>query len=92
MRPAHNAMHEVVAGVLRKAPLSAEKVTLAWRLAVGPALARVTRVRLGDDGVLVVEAADAHWQKEVRRAAHMILPRLEEMLGEGTARRLEVTK
>lgn len=82
-------MRHVLADVLRKAPLTPEKVSFAWRIAVGPAMARVTTVRLSDDGGLVVSSRDAHWRKEVRRSSRVILPRLAEMLGDGTVTRLE---
>jgi predicted nucleic acid-binding Zn ribbon protein len=90
MLPAQDAMIRVMAEILRKAPPSPERASLAWRLVVGPAMARVTTVRLGGEGVLLVTAADAHWQKEVRRATRVILPRLAEMLGSGTVTRLDV--
>ena len=40
-------MPGVVAEVIRKAPLTEEKVEFAWGLAVGPAVAKATSVRLG---------------------------------------------
>ncbi|MFP5380382.1 MAG: DciA family protein [Vicinamibacteria bacterium] len=90
MLPAHDALSRVMADILRKAPPSAERATLAWRLAVGASMARVTTVTLSSDGVLVVTAQDAHWQKEVRRASRLIVPRLNELLGEGAVRAVEV--
>ena len=71
----------VLAEVIRKAPLSPEKVTFAWNAAVGPRMRRVTSVRLDDDGVLHVIAADGHWAREVRRASRLIIARMETMLG-----------
>lgn len=92
MLPAQDAMTRVMGEILRKAPASPERASLAWRLAVGPAMARVTTVRLGADGVLTVSAPDAHWQKEVRRSTRLILPRLAALLGADTVRHLEVTR
>ena len=60
--------------------LSPGKVLFAWRAAVGPALGRETDVRL-DKGTLIVEAASAHWVKEVRRSSGIILKRLHALLG-----------
>jgi len=90
MLPAQDALTRVMAEILRKAPPSAERVTLAWRLAVGHAVARTTSVRLDPQGTLHVTAADAHWQKEVRRSLRLIIPRLNELLGERTVRGVEV--
>lgn len=42
-------MPAVLAEVIRKGPMCDEKVTLAWRLAVGPQIAKVTTVRLVPD-------------------------------------------
>jgi predicted nucleic acid-binding Zn ribbon protein len=83
-------MHSVVSDILRKAPLSPEKVTLAWKLAAGPALARVTEVALDEGGRLHVRAADAHWRTEVRRATRLLLPRLAGTLGAGVVRTIDV--
>lgn len=80
----------VLADIVRKAPLCPEKVEFAWRSAVGPALQRVTTVRLDDEGVLHVTAVDAHWAREVKRSARLILARLETLLGSGTVKRIKV--
>ena len=79
----------MLAEVIRKAPLTPEKVDFAWRHAVGPALERTTSVRLDDHGVLHVTAADAHGAREVRRATPLIIKRLETMLGAGTIQRIK---
>jgi predicted nucleic acid-binding Zn ribbon protein len=80
----------VLREVVRKAPLSAEKVAFAWRASVGPALDRATSVRLGDDGVLHVTATDAQWAREVKRSSALILTRLESLLGAGIVKRIRV--
>lgn len=79
-----------MAEVVRKAPLCPEKVDFAWRSAVGSALQRVTKVRLDDNGVLHVIAADEHWAREVRRSSKLILARLATLLGAGTVRRMKI--
>lgn len=86
MVPAHTAISGVLAEVLRKAPLCAEKVDFAWRAAVGPAVARVTRVTLDAEGVLHVTSSEPHWAIEVRRSSKLIAARLEALLGAGTVR------
>lgn len=79
----------VLAEVIRKAPLCPEKIEFAWRAAVGAGMDRVTTVRLDDAGVLHVKAADAHWAREVKRSARLIIKRLETLLGAGVVRRLK---
>lgn len=71
----------MVTDIIRKAPLSPEKVSFAWRMAVGPATARVTSVELTDTGRLQVTAGDQHWAREVQRSSRVILSRLAHMLG-----------
>jgi predicted nucleic acid-binding Zn ribbon protein len=86
--PAHKAIPAVLAEVLKKAPLCPEKVEFAWRAAVGPAMARVTRVSLDHAGVLHVTSSEPHWATEVKRSSKLILARLETMLGADVVRKL----
>ena len=79
----------MLADVIRKAPLCPEKVDFAWRAAVGPAVERMTKVRLDDEGILHVWSSDAHWAREVKRSSKLILARLDALLGEGTVRRIK---
>jgi predicted nucleic acid-binding Zn ribbon protein len=88
MIPAHSIIPSVVAEILRRAPMSREKVDFAWRAAVGPAIASVTSVRLDSDRVLHVAATEPHWQREVLRSSPLILARLERLLGPGVVARL----
>lgn len=75
--------------ILKSAPLSDGKVSFAWRTAVGPALARVTAVRLAQ-GTLIVETASAQWTREIQRSSRIIVGRLQPMLGINAIARLEV--
>jgi predicted nucleic acid-binding Zn ribbon protein len=75
--------------IMRAAPLSAGKVDLAWRAAVGSAVERVTAVRL-EGRVLLVEAASPAWAREVLRASPVILARLQTLLGKDTIASLTV--
>ncbi|MGE5198245.1 MAG: hypothetical protein ACM3H9_01300 [Rhodospirillaceae bacterium] len=76
-------MSSAVARLVRPAPLSTEKVLFAWRVAVGPAVARVTRVRLGGLlGLLEVVVDDDRFGDELARSAPLVLRRLQELLGE----------
>lgn len=81
MVPIQQVLPGALAAVLRKAPLTKEKVEFAWRTAVGPALAKVTTVDLRDRR-LRVAARDANWQREVNRARPVILARLKDVLGD----------
>lgn len=78
----------VVAEVIRNAPLSPEKVTMAWRLSVGPAVAKATTARLDEEGVLHVEAESPAWASAVRKSRSLILNRLQQLLGEDTVRQI----
>jgi predicted house-cleaning NTP pyrophosphatase (Maf/HAM1 superfamily) len=71
------------AELLRGAPLSDGKVTFAWNAAVGPALERVTTVKL-ERGVLIIDAASAQWSREIQRSSPVILARLQSLLGKDT--------
>ncbi len=67
--------------LLRDSPLSDGKVTFAWNAAVGPAIERVTHVKL-ERRVLLVETASAQWSKEIMRSSTVILKRLHSLLGD----------
>lgn len=81
-------MPAVVAEVIRKAPLSDEKVAFAWRLAVGPAIGKSTKVRLAEDGTLYVSAESPAWADSVRASIGLIRSRLAHYLGETTIKRV----
>ena len=89
MIPVHDVMPGALATVLRKAPLTPEKVAFAWRTAVGPAVDRVTSIEL-KGRVLHVRAKDASWQREVERSAALIRNRLNALLGDDVVRGLDV--
>ena len=84
-------MPEVLAGVLRKAPLTPEKVAFAWRSAVGPAVDNVTSIELRDQ-TLHVRTKSAAWQREVERSAGVIRARLDALLGPEVVRSIDVTR
>ncbi len=81
-------MPGVVAEVIRKAPLTKEKVTFAWRLAVGPAVAKATSVRLGSDGTLYLRADSPAWLDGVRQSVGLIRSRLAHYLGDNAVKRI----
>ena len=90
MIPVQQVMPGVLTEILRKAPLTPEKVAFAWRSAVGPAVDKATTVDLRN-GVVHVKARDASWQREVERSAGLIRSRLVALLG-NVVRSIEVTR
>lgn len=90
MIPVHRVMPDAIAAVLRKAPLTPEKIAFAWRTAVGPSMDRVTTIELKGH-VLYVRTKDAAWQREVERSAGLIRSRLGVLLGDEVVRGLDVT-
>ena len=91
MQPLTNGMPGALVELLRGSPLSDGKVTFAWKAAVGPAIERVTHVKL-ERCVLLVETASAQWSKEVMRGSAVILRRLQSLLGTDTVERIEVCR
>lgn len=88
MIKANQVMPAVVAEVVRKAPLTDEKVAFAWRLAVGPAIDKATAVRLGSDGTLHVKGESAAWNDAVQNSIGLIRSRLAHYLGEDVVKRM----
>jgi predicted nucleic acid-binding Zn ribbon protein len=80
MRPIQTFSGGVIADILRRQPSSRGRTELAWQLAVGPALARTTSVRM-EGTTLIVHARDARWLKEIQRARPALLPKLQLLLG-----------
>ena len=89
MTPVQSFMPDALATVLRRAPLTPEKIAFSWRTAVGPAVDKVTSVAL-HNGVLHVRTRDATWQREIERSATLIRSRLESLLGEDVVRYIKV--
>jgi hypothetical protein len=89
VQPLNATLPAALARLLAAQPLSPGKVEFAWKAAVGPAVQRVTSVRL-EGTELVIEAATADWAREVRRATPVILVRLGTLLGPGVVKGLSV--
>jgi len=89
MRPVNHSIPEALATILRRAPLSDDKVAFAWRTAVGPALHNATSIELRN-GVLYVCAKDDAWRREVERSAAVVRARLDSLLGKGVVRTIQV--
>jgi hypothetical protein len=80
VKPIIQAVPGAVVQLLRAMPLSDGKVKFAWAAAVGPALERVTTVKL-ERRVLIVEATSAQWSRAIEQSSAVILPRLQSLLG-----------
>lgn len=90
MHPISDAVPATIAALLARQPLSPAKVEFAWRVTVGPAIARATEVELAPDGVLLVTTADRHWSREVESARALILARMVRLLGPDVVRLIVV--
>ncbi len=91
MIPLSSGLPGALAELLRGSPNSDGKVTFAWKAAVGPAIARVTHVKL-EHSVLLVETAGGPWSREVMRSSPIILKRLQSLLGVDAVTRIEVCR
>ncbi|MGC4085778.1 MAG: DciA family protein [Vicinamibacterales bacterium] len=89
MQAIGQGLPKALADVVRQAPLSAGKVDFAWRAAVGPAMARVSAVRLEQD-VLLIEAQTTAWGAAIMRSSPIILKRLQSVLGIDAVRELKL--
>jgi hypothetical protein len=86
---ANKVLPGVVAEVIRRAPLTDAKVSFAWRLTVGPALAKATTVRLDADGTLHITAESPAWFDSIRSSIGLIRSRLAHYLGDDAVKRIE---
>lgn len=89
MQPLAQAIPRAIAELLRATPLSPGKVEFAWKAAVGPAMQRVTAVRL-QGTTLLVEAQTPYWTREISRSSRLILRRMQNLLGEDVVQELTV--
>ena len=87
--PASEILPGVLADVIKKAPLTPEKVAFAWRLAVGPAVGKATTVTLDGQGVLHVNANTPAWIAAVRKSTSLIHLRMNDLLGDGVVKALQ---
>lgn len=89
MKSIQQLAHAVLANVLRPAPYSEAKLQCAWRLSVGPDLARASQVAAAD-GTVSATVDDARWHREVHRSRVLIGERLRAILGDAVARDFRV--
>ena len=91
MIQANKVLPAIVAEVIRKAPMTDEKVAFAWRLAVGPAIGKATTVRLGSNGTLYVKAESPAWNDAIGKSLGVIRSRLAHYLGEDAVKRIDLS-
>jgi len=84
MEPLGPLVDSVIPRLIAQSPMTPEKVSFAWRMAVGPTIDRVTRARLA--GVTLLVDGDAQWLREVDRSRDLILSRVQRLLGAGVVR------
>jgi hypothetical protein len=87
---ASKVMPAVLAEVIRKAPLTDEKVRFAWRLAVGAAVDKATTVRLAANGTLYVKAEAPAWNDALGKSLGIIRSRLAHYLGETAVKSIDL--
>lgn len=90
MSAASDLAVEALRTALGNQPLSTGKVGLAWSLAVGDAVARLTTVTLRADGTVEVTAPDSRWARELGQSRPLIIRRMNDVLGTGAVKRLEI--
>ena len=86
----HSVVPRALTELFRQGPMSQGKLEVAWRVAVGDALTRVTTVHLQPEGLVEVRCVDQRWDKELRRSSSMILTRLIGLLGVDSVKRVVV--
>ena len=82
----------VLGPLLDGQPLSPGKVSFAWTIAAGPALARATTAKWTPDGILRIRARSTAWRTELERARPMVADRLRQLLGPDAVRRIIITE
>lgn len=82
----------VLGPLLDAQPLSPGKVSFAWNIAAGPALARASTPTWTPDGTLRIRARSTAWRTEIERARPMIATRLQQLLGADAIRRIIISE
>ena len=71
-------------------PTTEAKVSFAWTIAAGPALARAATVRWSETGTLHVLARTEAWRQELARARPLIARRVADLIGQDIVRRIAI--
>jgi predicted nucleic acid-binding Zn ribbon protein len=91
MEPLSSTAAPALRTLLNDQPTTSAKVTFAWTIAAGPALARATTPVWSSEGTLYLRARTDAWRGELRRSQHVLLARLKDLLGADVVRRLDVS-
>ncbi len=88
------ALRDTATNVLRELlasqPTTAAKVTFAWQVAAGAAMARAAQALWTDDGTLRLVPRDAAWKRELQRARPLVAERLGQLLGRDVVRAIVI--
>jgi Dna[CI] antecedent DciA-like protein len=82
--------NDVLRDLLANQPTTAAKVTFAWQIAAGAAMARAAQVAWTGDGTLRLRPRDAAWRRELQRARPVIAERLTQLLGGNVVRAIVI--
>jgi predicted nucleic acid-binding Zn ribbon protein len=91
MEPLSSTAAPALRALLNDQPTTSAKVTFAWAIVAGPALARASTPVWSGDGTLYVRARSDAWRSELRRSKPVLLQRLNHLLGADVVRRLDVS-
>jgi predicted nucleic acid-binding Zn ribbon protein len=91
MEPLSSTAAPALRTLLNDQPTTAAKVTFVWTIVAGPALSRATTPVWSRDGTLYLRARTDAWRQELRRSKPVLLQRLNQLLGAGVVRRLDVS-
>ena len=76
--------------ILETQPTTEAKVSFAWTIAAGPALARAATVTWSETGTLHVVARTEAWRQELARARPLIARRVADLVGQDVVRRIAI--
>ncbi len=80
MEPVRTGLRQMMSDLLRARPAE-EAVLLAWPLVCGKEVAARSQAAGFNDGCLIVEVADAGWQRQLQSFAPRYLSQYEGLLG-----------
>ena len=90
MESLNGAAQAVLRHLLEEQPTTPAKIAFAWKMVAGAAIARATEITMRAEGAVVIRARDDAWRRAVRQAKPLLLRRMQDLLGAGAIRRLDV--
>ncbi len=91
MEPLSSTAAPALRALLTNQPVTSAKVLFVWKIVAGPALARAATPVWSSDGTLYLRARTDAWRQELRRSKPVLADRLNQLLGAGVVRRLDVS-